>query len=106
MRPYHSHAFHALTWFITGAVTEHHPDNIWTAWNPSWMPKITLRNNFHRVFAEKPTLALSLRGPWAKFWFEYDDKPTPIMKKLLWGRHEAGSWTGTEAKEMLAYLTK
>lgn len=70
---FHSHAFHALTWWLKGKVTEVKaislsPDKVYT---PSLIPKFTSRSNFHKVVAHKDTWALTIRGPWKDTWEEY-----------------------------------
>lgn len=84
---FHSHAFNALTWFLTGKVTEHHLDGRKVDWGPSFFPKWTPRSCFHKVFADKTTYALSLRGPWAKTWKEFNPK-TDTFVSLTSGRKE------------------
>lgn len=75
---FHSHAFNAITWFLKGQVTEHrlYPGSqtfgpIVTQFLPSFVPKITLRSNLHKVFSLGDTWALSFRGPWKDSWIEY-----------------------------------
>jgi len=69
---YHNHAFNAITWFIKGDVIEYHKDGRRFRWLPSWKPKYTPKNCFHKVFAKETTWALSIRGPWDKTWKEYN----------------------------------
>jgi hypothetical protein len=68
---FHSHAFNALTWFLKGHVTEHHMDGRSIEWKPSFVPKLTPRKCFHKVYAHEDTYAPSVRGPWGKTWREY-----------------------------------
>jgi hypothetical protein len=68
---YHSHAFNALTWWLAGAVEEHHRDGTIRKWRPSLIPKYTPRSCFHKVRPLGRTWALSLRGPWSQQWQEY-----------------------------------
>jgi hypothetical protein len=82
---YHSHAFHALTWWLWGEVEEHHLDGTVKVWKPSLLPKLTLRSCFHKVFARKRTYAISFRGPWANRWQEYSSKG---FTNLTHGRKE------------------
>lgn len=69
----HSHAFNALTWWLKGRVVEefaHVSD--FKLWSPSFKPKFTPRNNFHKIIAgPEGAWALSIRGPWAKTWKEH-----------------------------------
>ena len=69
---YHNHAFNALTWFIKGDVFEYHTDGRIINWMPSFKPKFTPKNCFHKVYAVETTWALSIRGPWDKTWKEYN----------------------------------
>lgn len=69
---YHSHAFNAITWWISGRVIEYLKDGTHKTWLPSLLPKYTPRNCFHKVFAEETTYALSFRGPWKSRWQEYN----------------------------------
>lgn len=86
---YHSHAFHALTWFLKGCVTEHvivSPGHLQDrVWKPSLRPKWTPRSCFHKVFAKETTWALSFRGPWKKTWHEYLPS-TDTLRTLTHGR--------------------
>lgn len=68
---YHSHAFNALSWWIKGSVIEHHLDGTNINWYPSFIPKYTPKNCFHKVEALEETYVLSIRGPWDKTWQEY-----------------------------------
>ena len=68
---FHSHTFNALTWWVKGEVEEQFKDGSPSKkWLPSFIPKLTLRNDFHKVYANKTSWALSLRGPWQKTWKE------------------------------------
>ena len=74
---YHSHAFNAYTWFISGEVMEYHKDGRVLKWKPSIFPKYTPRDCFHKVYAVKDTWAFTIRGPWKETWQEWfrdDDK--------------------------------
>lgn len=71
---YHNHAFNALTWWLTGSVTEIKLDGTETDYKPSIRPKYTSRDNFHKVKAHKSTWALTIRGPWVDIWNEYRNK--------------------------------
>lgn len=68
---FHSHAFNAITFWLKGSVTEHFENGKPSInWLPSFIPKITLRNNCHKIFAHETSWALSFRGPWADRWKE------------------------------------
>lgn len=87
---YHSHAFNAWS-LVFGSLTEIR--------QPRWglMPVIrklsgfvfTERANLHRVInkSTKPVWALTFRGPWHRFWWEYDPRTSEYIK-LTTGRHE------------------
>ncbi len=70
---FHTHAFNAFTWWLSGHVTEFHKDGSQKDWTPSLKPKLTRRNCYHKVFAHKTTYALSFRGPWHQTWKEHAD---------------------------------
>lgn len=76
---FHSHAFNALTWWITGEVKEFHKTGEIKTWRPSFKPKLTLRSCFHKVYAEKTSWAFSVRGPWNNTWNEY----LPAENKII-----------------------
>lgn len=74
---YHSHAFHALTWWLGGTATEERIDGTYavgcrkTKYKRSIIPKLTLRSNIHRVVPEGDCWAFTLRGPWLDYWYEF-----------------------------------
>lgn len=68
---YHNHAFNALTWWLSGSVTEHKLEGDTKDYKPSLFPKYTSRSNFHKVEAHNSTWALTLRGPWIDYWNEF-----------------------------------
>ena len=69
---FHSHAFNAWTWFLKGEVKEQHVDGRVLTWKPSWKPKRTPRDTFHRVHSVRRTWAVTIRGPWVDLWLEYN----------------------------------
>jgi hypothetical protein len=71
---FHTHAFSAVTWFLYGDLTEEQIDGTFTKYTRSIIPKITLRNNNHRVYATKTSWCLTIRGPWLKTWTEDTEK--------------------------------
>lgn len=84
---FHSHAFNAVTWWLSGEVEEFYRDGGSKIWAPSFIPKLTKRACFHKVFANKTSYALSFRGPWVSKWKEY----SPSMNReitLTHGRKE------------------
>lgn len=89
---FHSHAFNAYTWFISGSVTEEclnleNKTTTFNEWYPSIFPKFTPKNNIHKVSTNNdiPTWALSFRGPWDKTWIEYNQENDEIIE-LTHGR--------------------
>lgn len=74
---YHTHALHALTWFICGELSEQRLNIfektvISKPYRKSIIPKVTTRDNLHRVIAEKDSWCFTVRGPWVDSWWEYD----------------------------------
>jgi hypothetical protein len=77
---YHTHAFEALTWFLSGSLQEQrlwsvslYGNNVeYTSYTKSLLPKYTSKENMHRVFSKKDSLCFTLRGPWATQWKEYE----------------------------------
>ena len=69
---YHSHAFNAITWFLSGSVTEEKLDGEKKDFGPSLKPKFTPKTNCHKVISHNDTWALTFRGPWDDIWYEYD----------------------------------
>ena len=83
---YHSHAFNALTWWLKGKAIEYHLNGNVNAWHPSFRPKFTPRNCFHKIIAEELTWAFTIRGPWNKTWQEY--RKNNVLVTLTNGRVE------------------
>ena len=74
---YHSHAFHALTWFICGDMKEERiTENgvVTKKYKRSFIPKFTSRENLHRVSANKDSYAFTIRFNWKDSWIEYNEK--------------------------------
>lgn len=67
---FHSHAFNAITWWLKGKVTEEKFLGQNADFSPSLKPKITMRDNVHKVYAHEDTYALTFRGPWKDEWIE------------------------------------
>lgn len=70
---YHSHAFHAWTWFLWGEMYE---DQVFLPclrkYKRGFFPKVTRRDNLHRVKAERTSWCFTIRGPWQDTWIEYN----------------------------------
>lgn len=77
---YHSHAFNAFSWWLSGKVKEKQLVEDQAHWrllpidgdeySPSLKPKYTPRCLIHKVIALTSTWALTFRGPWKDTWFE------------------------------------
>lgn len=86
---YHSHAFGAISWVLRGRLREYllgsvsRPYQYTASALPVWTPRV----RFHKVVSEGTTWVLSLRGPWAAEWFEYDPR-TGQRTHLTHGRRE------------------
>lgn len=84
---FHTHAFNALTWFISGNLVEEKVNGDLYLYKRSIFPKITLKSNNHRVIALKDSWCLTIRGSWDNMWTEYDKK-TGKTTYLTHGRKE------------------
>lgn len=73
---FHSHAFNALTWFLSGAMVEQDASQreVVYSYHRSVVPKVTLRSKCHRVLAAETSWCFTVRGPWSKTWTEQDLK--------------------------------
>lgn len=69
---YHSHAFNAVSWLLSGELREMniHGYRITRYW-PSFKPILTPREMFHKVTSIGTSWVLSFRGPWSETWQEY-----------------------------------
>ena len=74
---FHSHAFHSVSWLLSGKLEEvtpeiaYHDDyNVNDYW-PSLRPIITNRDTVHKVVSVNTSWVLSFRGPWADTWHEW-----------------------------------
>lgn len=80
---YHTHAFNAISWVLSGALHESTLPKgarlIRNSYFPSFRPVYTSRDTNHKVDAKNPTWVLSFRGPWSKTWKEY----SPISGKTV-----------------------
>lgn len=80
---YHTHAFHALTWFFSGDLTEENYDGTERIYRRSLIPKFTSRTKNHRVRADSTSWCFTVRGPWNKTWTEHKDDRLTMFG---WGR--------------------
>jgi hypothetical protein len=69
---YHSHAFDAVSWVLRGQLIENELSGTTNTYRPSFRPVVTRRATFHKVVSVGDTYVLSFRGPWVRFWREYD----------------------------------
>lgn len=69
---FHSHAFNALSWVVSGGLLETFLDDTSCFhWKSLW-PFLTRRTDFHQVSSVPPTSwVLTARGPWAGVWKEW-----------------------------------
>ncbi len=89
---FHSHAFGSLNWLLTGAVRENlFGDESWTHLLPRLKPYYRPRTCMHKVDGIAPaSWVLSVRGPWAKTWQEFDVTRNCIVT-LAHGRKEVSA---------------
>ena len=72
---FHSHAFNAYTWWLLGEVEEYFQDGKSAiTWTPSFKPKYTPKDNFHKIIGKKQSWALCIRGKWDDTWKEYKNE--------------------------------
>lgn len=85
---FHTHAFNALSWVLSGKIQEELLDNERSSWTfvpnfeytPSIKPIYTPKDRFHRVFGiATNTWILSFRGPWVSTWKEWLPKTRELI---------------------------
>lgn len=76
---YHTHAFNALTWLLSGDMVEQDIDGSFRPYRRSLLPKLTLRSKNHRVRARTTSWCLTLRGPWKQTWTEDTETSTVTL---------------------------
>jgi len=84
---YHSHAFNAVSWVISGELIENriqgfiHDEQLIdvSVFTPSLKPVVTTRNNLHKVQSKGVTWVLSFRGSWVDHWYEVNEFGRPIL---------------------------
>lgn len=85
---YHSHAFHAVSWLVWGALHEIQRDGKHKLHYPSLRPILTPRHTFHQVHGLRvKSWVITFRGPWVAKWKEY----IPATRQeitLTYGRKE------------------
>lgn len=67
---FHTHAFNAWTWFISGDLVEEDINGEFHIYERNILPKITRRTKNHRVIADRTSWCITVRGTWAKTWTE------------------------------------
>lgn len=67
---FHTHAFKAWTWFLTGSMVEEKIVGEFKPYQRSLFPKHTPRENNHRVLALTTSWCFTIRGPWVDEWTE------------------------------------
>ena len=70
---YHTHAFNAWTWFLAGDLEEENYGAPSRKYKRSFFPKLTKRDDNHRVKAYKTSWCFTIRGPWKDTWTETKD---------------------------------
>lgn len=77
---YHTHAFHCISWVLSGELKEEMLDGRVIKILPSIFPFLTTRKDFHKVSSVTDvTWLFTIRGPWAKTWEEY----LPTSNKVI-----------------------
>lgn len=80
---FHTHAFNAFTWFLLGDLIEEKINGDTYVYHRSFLPKVTKKNNNHRVTAVETSWCFTIRGPWQKTWtediFDKDGNRTTIV---------------------------
>lgn len=75
---YHSHAFSAVSWLLSGFLVEEvsYRDQMPfdECYEPSIKPIVTPRERFHKVSSMGTSWVLSLRSAWVPFWVDRDLK--------------------------------
>ena len=76
---FHSHAFNALTWYISGDLVEQDINGEYYIYERSIIPKLTRRSKNHRVIALTNSWCFSIRGPWSSTWTEDDETHHTVL---------------------------
>ena len=76
---YHEHAFHCISWLLSGELEEKMLDQRVFNILPSILPFLTTRKDFHQVRSvSKVSWLLTFRGRWSNTWEEYN----PVSNKF------------------------
>jgi hypothetical protein len=81
----HNHAFNAITIWLKGQVIEENLNGDWKVYKAGDI-KFTPRSMFHRIVPKGSAWAISFRGPWQNYWYEW--RKGQGMVKLTHGRKE------------------
>lgn len=84
---FHTHAFHSLTWFISGDMEELDICGDSYKYKRNLLPKITKRTKNHKVIANKTSWCITIRGRWVDTWTEYNSSKQKTII-LTHGRKE------------------
>lgn len=76
---FHTHAFNALTWFLSGDLIEEDISGMLTPYRRSVFPKVTKKDKNHRVIAKKTSWCFTVRGPWSDTWTEVDENESRVL---------------------------
>lgn len=68
---YHNHAFHAVSWVLSGELREQDLEGESKTYTPSFKPVVTTRSKFHKVTGVRDSWVLTFRSPWSKTWKEW-----------------------------------
>lgn len=102
---FHTHAFNAWTWFLSGDLVEEDIDGSTYEYRRSIFPKKTSREKFHRVKAKRAGWCLTIRGPWQRNWSEYDPE-TKKKTTFDWGRNVVATHEVTILHDPFMMITK
>lgn len=77
---YHTHAFHAVSWVLSGWLYELLSNGFSNQYKASSKPIITKRDCFHKVRGvTDATWVLSFRGPWVSTWLENNEHGLQVL---------------------------
>lgn len=71
-----------MTWFIKGDIKEIRlldGKEVTTMYSRSLLPKVTKKDNMHKVYANKTSWCLTVRGKWDKTWNEINPDTSEII---------------------------
>jgi len=82
---YHSHAFNAVSWFLSGETTEYEKqanglETVRKSRSGMCLPHFTGKDLFHKYICHKPAWCLTVRGPWRDWWVDGNNILTHTRK--------------------------